>query len=236
MDLSKLSDEELLEKRICDLQSQLQGTELEPRIQALYKELDEKGITFHPPCYLGDEWFSPEDVPAIAIPFYLAHPRLKKLEQKMMLEVEGGTQEECLRLLRHESGHALNHAYLLSKQSQWQKIFGSPTKELTYIYKPHPYSRNFVVHLDNWYAQSHPEEDFAETFAVWLTPGLDWRAKYNGWNALKKLEYVDQLINEIKNKPPSVKSGEKICSASRLKSKLKTYYHKRRKFLSKHKI
>ena len=26
------------------------------------------------------------------------------------------------------------------------------------------------MHLDPWYAQSHPDEDFAETFAVWLTP------------------------------------------------------------------
>ncbi len=232
MDWAKLSDEELLEKRICDLGVTIQGTELDSRVQELYKELGEKGIFFHPPCYLGDEWFTPEDVPAIAIPFYLAHPRLKKLEYKMMLEVEGESEEWCLRLLRHEAGHALNHAYHFYKQPQWQKLFGSPAKELTYIYKPRPYSRNYVIHLDNWYAQSHPEEDFAETFAVWLTPGLDWRGKYKGWKAFEKLNYVDQLMNDARGNPPLVKSGPKIYDAARLKSKLKTFYQRRRKILA----
>ena len=232
MDWTKLSDEELLEKRICDLGLTIQGTELDSRVQELYKELGEKEISFHPPCYLGDEWFTPEDVPAIAIPFYLAHPRLKKLEYKMMLEVEGETEEWCLRLLRHEAGHALNHAYHFYKQSQWQKLFGSPSKELTYVYKPRPYSRNYVIHLDNWYAQSHPEEDFAETFAVWLTPGLDWQVKYKGWKAIEKLNYVDQLMSDTRSKIPLVKSGPQICSAVRLKSKLNTFYQRRRKILA----
>ena len=231
MDWVNLSDEELLEQRICDLPLAIKGSELEPCVQALYQELDGKGISFHPSCYLGDEWFTPEDVPAIAIPFYLAHPRLKKLEYKMMLEVEGETKEWCMRLLRHETGHALNHAYLFSREPQWQNIFGSPTQELSYIYKPRPYSRNFVIHLDNWYAQSHPEEDFAETFAVWLTPGFDWRTKYQGWKVFEKLEYVNELMNAICGKTPLVKSGHQMCNAGKLKSKLRTYYQRRRKFL-----
>lgn len=227
--MAQLTDEELLEKRICDLKLTIQNSDLEARVQALYQELDGKGISFHPSCYLGDEWFSPEDVPSISLPFYLAHPRLKKLEYKMMLEVEGGTEESCMRLLRHETGHALNHAYQLYKQPHWRKVFGSPAKELTYIYRPRPYSRNFVIHFDNWYAQSHPEEDFAETFAVWLTPGLDWQAKYRGWKAFEKLEYVDHLMGEIRNKPPLVKSGYKMSNAAKMTSKLKTYYQRRRK-------
>ncbi len=218
-----------MEKRICELHLKIDETELIPRIQQLYSELDEKKIPLHPACYLADEWFSPEDVPAIAIPFYLVHPRLKKLEYKMMLEVEGETEEWCLRLLRHETGHALSHAYLLHKQSHWQKIFGSPAKEYSETYRPRPYSRSFVIHLENWYAQSHPEEDFAETFAVWLTPQLDWREKYKGWKALKKLEYVDQLMKEIPKTPPLVKSGEKAYSVSMLRLKLRTYYQRRRK-------
>ena len=234
MDLSKLTDEELLEKRICDLELAIPGSELESCAQRLYQELDAKQASFHPSCYLGDEWFTPEDVPAIAIPFYLAHPRLKKLEQKIMLEVEGETEEVCMKLLRHEAGHAFNHAYLFSKQPQWHKLFGPPAKELTYIYKPHPYSRNFVLHLDNWYAQSHPEEDFAETFAVWLTPAVDWRVKYQGWKALQKLEYVEQIMKEIQGPSPVVGRGPKMCDASRLRSKLKSYYQKRKRSLDQH--
>ena len=40
-------------------------------------------------CYLSDEWFTPDGATAIAIPFYLAHPRLAKLEEAQMLEIEG---------------------------------------------------------------------------------------------------------------------------------------------------
>ena len=103
-----LKDDELLQKRICDLGVRIPGSELEGRIAQLYEELGAHGVAFRPVCYLGDEWFSPEGSPAIAIPFYLAHPRLKTLEMHQMLQVEGGTPEWCQQLLRHESGHALH--------------------------------------------------------------------------------------------------------------------------------
>src|SRR5688572_33195140 len=119
-DLANLTDDELLQMRICDLKLKIPGTELESRIHNFYNELSAKGISFKPICYLGDEWFCPEGSTTIAIPFYLAHPRLKKLEAKMMMEVEGDTEPWCLRLLRHEMGHVLNHAYLFGKDKRWQ--------------------------------------------------------------------------------------------------------------------
>jgi hypothetical protein len=128
-DLSGKSDDELLQMRICDLRVKIAGTELEPRIQKFFDELAAKGISFKPLCYLGDEWFCPEGSAAIAIPFYLAHPRLKKLEESMMMEVEGGTETWCMRLLRHEMGHVLNHAYLIDKDRGWQKLFGPPLQQ-----------------------------------------------------------------------------------------------------------
>jgi hypothetical protein len=223
------SDEQLLEMRICDLKLQIPGTELESRIQTFYQELHEHGITFHPLCYLGDEWFCPEGATTIAIPFYLAHPRLKKLEEKMMMEVEGETEAWCLRLLRHEMGHVMNHAYHLEKNRDWQKVFGSTSVEYSVSYRARPYSKSFVRHLENWYAQSHPEEDFSETFAIWLTPGLDWRNQYRGWKALEKLEYVDQLMQTLVGQPPLEISRKKLSEASRLRSRLKTYYSRRRR-------
>jgi hypothetical protein len=228
-DLSNLTDEELLQMRICDLKLQVTGTELEGRIQSFYRELDEKRITFKPVCYLGDEWFCPEGAATIAIPFYLAHPRLKKLEEKMMMEVEGGTEAWCMRLLRHEMGHVLNHSYLLAKDRQWQKVFGSPSLEYSESFRARPYSKRFVRHLDRWYAQSHPEEDFAETVAIWLTPGLDWKQQYRGWKALEKLEYVDQLMGKLASQPPLVLSRSKMSEASRLQSRLEAYYKRRRR-------
>jgi len=179
-DLANLTDEELLQMRICDLKLQISGSELQSRIETFLRELEEKRISFKPLCYLGDEWFCPDGAATIAIPFYLAHPRLKRLEEKMMMEVEGGTEAWCMRLLRHEMGHVLNHAYLLAKDRQWQKIFGPPSLEYSESFRARPYSKRFVRHLDGWYAQSHPEEDFAETVAIWLTPALEWKQQYRG--------------------------------------------------------
>jgi hypothetical protein len=229
-DLSNLSDEQLLQMRICDLKLKIPGSELEGRIANFFKELDEGGITIKPLCYLGDEWFCPEGSATIAIPFYLAHPRLKKLEEKMMMEVEGGTEPWCMRLLRHEMGHVLNHAYLLQKDRRWQKLFGPPSLEYSESFRARPYSKRFVRHLEGWYAQSHPEEDFSETFAIWLTPGLDWRLQYRDWKkALEKLEYVDSLMQKLAGKPPLVFSKAKMSEAARLRSRLAAYYKRRRR-------
>ncbi|HTB17834.1 MAG TPA: putative zinc-binding metallopeptidase [Bryobacteraceae bacterium] len=226
-----LKDDELLQKRICDLGVRIPGSELEGRITQLYDELGAHGLAFRPPCYLGDEWFSPAGAPAIAIPFYLAHPRLKTLEMHQMLQVEGGTPEWCLELLRHESGHAIDHAYRFSSRDDWHGVFGSPETEYSpETYHPRPYSKGFVRNLPNWYAQAHPDEDFAETFAVWLslTPE-QWREQYRGWKALDKLEFVHCLMEEAKNTPPKVKLARRIYEASRLRKTLARYYTERRK-------
>ncbi|MBI3698089.1 MAG: putative zinc-binding metallopeptidase [Acidobacteria bacterium] len=209
----------------------MEGSELETRVARLYDELGARGLAFRPSCYLGDEWFSPEGVPAIAIPFYLAHPRLKTLELHQMLEVEGGTAEWCHKLLRHECGHAIDHAYRFSSRPQWRQVFGSPDAEYTpETYRPRPYSRSFVRHLDNWYAQAHPDEDFAETFAVWLamTPE-EWRDRYRGWKALEKLEYVNAVMQETAGRPPAVASGRRISDAAKLRKTLARHYALRRK-------
>jgi hypothetical protein len=228
-DLAALTDEELLGTRICDLKLKIAGTELESRIDKFCAELSAKGISFKPICYLGDEWFCPEGSTTIAIPFYLAHPRLKKLEAKMMMEVEGDTEPWCLRLLRHEMGHVLNHAYLFGKDKRWQQLFGPPSLEYSESFRARPYSKRFVRHLDGYYAQSHPEEDFAETIAIWLTPDIDWRHQYKGWKALEKLEYVDDLMQRLAGKPPLVFSKAKISDASRLRSRLGAHYKRRRR-------
>ncbi|HJZ86344.1 MAG TPA: putative zinc-binding metallopeptidase, partial [Polyangia bacterium] len=213
-----LRDEELLAVRICDLGVRIEGSELASRVEELYSELAARGLSIRPRCYLGDEWFSPEGVPSIAIPFYLAHPRLKQLELHQMLEVEGGTPDWCQKLLRHECGHALDHAYRFSSRRKWRQLFGSPEAEYRpEHYRPRPYSRSFVRHLANWYAQAHPDEDFAETFAVWLhTPEPEWRAHYQGWRALDKLDYVHQLMQEAAHAKPLVAGGRRISEARKL--------------------
>ena len=224
-------DEELLGLRICDLGVRIEHSELQPRTEQLYGELAARDVSLRPDCYLGDEWFSPQDVPAISIPFYLAHPRLKLLELHQMLEVEGGTADWCQMLLRHECGHAMDHAYRFSSRDDWRNVFGNPEAEYApETYTPRPYSKSFVRHLPNWYAQAHPDEDFAETFAVWLSAAPeDWRQRYRGWKALEKLDYVHGLMNEVATKQPSVTRGRRISEARKLRTTLARHYAARRK-------
>ena len=230
-DWVSLGDEELLERRISTLGLKLEGTALEPLIKQLYDELLTKGLVFHPPCYVGDEWFVPIGIPAIFIPFFLVHDRLRALERSMMLEVEGETREWFMKLMRHEAAHAYSYAYQLQRKKKWQQTFGQTSDEATpNLYRPRPFSRSYVVHLDDWYAQSHPDEDFAETFAIWLTPELDWRKQYAGWKvALHKLEYVDELMRSLTGQAPVHAPKFRVADYDCLNVKLKTYYARKRK-------
>ncbi len=228
-----LPDEELLRVRVCDLRLRLQGSPVEPSVDRLCSELEARGLRFRPRFYLATEWLCPDKVPAIGIPFCLAHPRLRQLEQSMMLEVEGGDEEGGMRLLRHEAGHAFNYAYRLYRRTRWRELFGPFSAEYqVHAYYPRPYSRQYVTHLPDNYAQAHPDEDFAETFAVWLTPGLDWRAKYRGWGALRKLEYVDHLVAAVGKRAPAVADGPLLWPARQVRATLASYYRRKRRDLS----
>ncbi len=228
IDLNSISEEDLLKKRLCDLPLTIENTWLKDCVDELYRELDSKGLAFHPECYLADEWLTPEGENVIGIPFYLAHPALIKLEHKMMLEAEGEGKAWCMQLLRHEAGHAFSYAYDLHKRRDWKKVFGSSKESYGETYKFKPYSKSFVRHLDGFYAQYHPDEDFVETFAVWLTPNSDWSNKYKGWKALEKLNFVDKLMNEIKGKPPVKKKGKTLWSQKKLTITLEKYYRRKK--------
>jgi hypothetical protein len=227
-DWTELADEALLDVRLCDLGLHIGGSWLEERLADLGAELAQRGLTFRPHAWISAEWFTPDGVPGIAIPFYLAHPRLMRLEKTQMLEVEGGTPEWCMQILRHEAGHAFDNAYDLRRRRRRVRIFGRPNEPYPDFYLPRPYSKSFVLHLDSWYAQSHPDEDFAETFAVWLTPDSDWRARYADWPALRKLEYMETLMAEIAGRPPVVASRRRVEPIERLKTTLRAHYAKKR--------
>jgi hypothetical protein len=227
-DWTTLSDEKLLELRMCDLKLTIEGTELEGRIAVINAELEARGVRFRPRYWLSDEWFTPDGVPGVAIPFYLAHPRLAKLELAQMLEVEGGDEASCLRILRHEVGHAIDNAYELRRRPTRRRLFGNPATPYPEYYTPKPYSKSFVHHLDHWYAQSHPDEDFAETFAVWLDPQSKWGSQYVGWPAQRKLEYMDRLMRELARRRPALTSKRLVDPLPRLRKTLGEHYRKKR--------
>jgi len=218
----------LLDVRLSDLGVTIEGTWLEQCLDQLYEELEAKGIRLRPTVWLAEDWFAPSTSAGFAIPFYLAHPRLMRLERKQILEVEGGTAAECMRIMRHETGHVLQHAYFFNRRRRWQELFGKSSTRYPSHYRPNPTSKRYVQHLRLWYAQAHPDEDFAETFAVWLRPRSRWRTRYAGWPALRKLEYVDELMAEIGSARPILRSRARVDPLSRHRITLRQYYEEKR--------
>lgn len=221
-------DERLLSARLCDLDLRIRGSFLEPLVKQVRRELHERGLALRPHFWLSNEWFTPDGVPGVAIPFYLAHPRLARLEHAQLLEVEGGTPEWCTRILRHEVGHAIENAYGLRRRRRRIQLFGRSSMKYPEDYAPRPYSKSFVTHLGAGYAQSHPDEDFAETFAVWLTPGSNWRERYAGWKALPKLLYVDELMRSLAGRPPRLRTRREVDPLRSLRQTLGEHYAARR--------
>jgi len=201
-ELDRLDDAALLAMRACNLPVRLEGV-LAWRVGRLHRELKTRGIVALPHTWLSEEFFTPDGVLGFAIPFYLAHRRLMRLERAQMLEVEGAGEVESRRIFRHEAGHCLDEAYAFYQRDRYRELFGDAGQEYPTSYKPKPESSDYVINLAGWYAQGHPVEDFAETFAVWLNPYCDWRSDYQRWPlALRKLEYVDEIMREIAGKPP----------------------------------
>jgi hypothetical protein len=206
----RLSDEQLLQVRFCDLKLRVERSPIARHIRRLYAEMERRGLKLRPHVWLSEEWFSPDGVPGIAVPFYLAHPRLERLERRIMREAEGGNSRLLLRILRHEAGHALDNAYRLRRRRRWRETFGPASLPYPARYRARPGSRRYVHHLGEWYAQAHPAEDFAETFAVWLTPKSGWRKSYAGWPALAKLRAVDELVASVRDLRPPVRNRTRV--------------------------
>lgn len=226
---SKFSDEQLLNMRFCDLGITVENSPMSNCMIDLYEELETKKISFRPHCWFSEEWFSPDGVPGIAIPFYLSHARLRRLERKLMMEVEGGTHEECMKILRHEAGHALDTAYQLSRRARWRVIFGKSSMRYPRSYCPLPGSKAFVLHLKRWYAQSHPSEDFAETFAVWLNEPERCQEQYEDWGARTKLEYVAQVMGQVSQRPVICDVRSEVEPLEGNTRSLRSYYREKRR-------
>ncbi len=228
IDLAALTEQQLLDLRFCDLKLTLSGTPLEARAFELSIELAKRKLRFRPDVWLSSDWFSPEGVTGFAVPFFLAHPRLTRLERRQMLSVEGGDRQHAMQLFRHECGHAIDTAFRLHQRKDWRAVFGRYSEHYPMYYQAAPKSRDYVQHLDAWYAQSHPAEDFAETFAVWLDPRSNWPERYRNWPALAKLEYVDKLMASLSNKRPPLVLRERTEELKTLEKTLREHYSQKR--------
>jgi hypothetical protein len=206
------------------------GTPLEDVLAEFDGELAAAGLRrLRPRYYLSTEWGVPFETIAIAIPFYLAHPELAELHAERTGMIEGADREEILRYLRHEMGHVVNYAYRLYERADWIEQFGAITQPYSDDYRPEPWSRRFVHHLPGWYAQKHPDEDWAETFAVWMTPGRDWRNDYAAWPlALAKLERCAAILAEVADQVPPVTDDELDEDVAEIEYSAEQFYQESR--------
>ena len=212
----------LINTRICDLGLKIEGSAVDKFVQRLYRDLEEKKMTkFRPPCYLTDEWGCPSGEPTIGIPFYLARPDLGQIEREQN-DLEDS--REIMMYLRHEAGHAFNYAYRLHRTPEWKQIFGPYRRPYRENYRPVLFSKDYVRYLPGWYAQKHPDEDFAETFAVWLTPRSNWRKKYRGWGAMTKLKYMDRIGRELRNIDPLRRRGTPDITVDEMEMTIAEFY------------
>lgn len=216
----------LLATPICDLQLAIKGSLIEALIAAFMEELKQAGIIrLKPHFYLSTEWGVPFGSISVSIPFYLTRSELIRLHVEQAGFLEGAGRGDFLRYLRHEMGHVVNYAYRLYDRADWTACFGSMKEDYVEEYSPHPFSRKYVCHLPGWYAQKHPDEDWAESFAVWMTPDSDWRSQYAAWpETLEKLKFCDQLMNEINKHHPLVTLVDTEEEVSELKYTLRQYY------------
>ena len=213
---------ELLGQRISQLGLKVEGSPIERSVDRLRRELVKKGIKrFKAVVYLTDEWGCPSGEPVIGVPFYLADPKLAKLERSMN-DLE--TEREIMMYLRHEAGHAFNYAYRLYATPEWRELFGPFNRRYRDDYKPVPFSRKYVRHMAGWYAQKHPDEDFAETFAVWLTPRSAWRDRYKGWPAMAKLRYIDRFVRKCGDTEPIVGEGDTDITVEEMELTVEEFY------------
>jgi hypothetical protein len=212
----------LLRRPIRELGLTIEGSPVEEYIEQLYREIEARGLHhFRPACYLTDQWGCPSEEPVIGIPFYLADRRLGAIELAVN-DIEDEAQ--IMMYLRHEAGHAFNYAYCFYQTAEWRRTFGPFRRAYREEYRPVPFSKKFVRHIEGWYAQKHPDEDFAETFAVWLTPGKEWKRRYAGWPAMEKLLYIDTKAREVADRAPDKPMGEIDFSVNEMESTVEEFY------------
>lgn len=225
-----------LTTKIRNLKPTLTGSRIERAHAQLLHELAQKGLSFRPYIWISDDWFCPDGAPGFAVPFFLFDGELQRLERKMMGRCEGASERELMKLMRHECGHAIDNAFGLRRKRERQALFGRSKTPYPKSYVPDLDSTDFVTHLGDGYAQAHPDEDWAETFALWLGTSnfSKLKKRYEGTKAHEKLSYVDRLMKSLVGQRPRLTERWKCDPIHQIDLTLKEYYQKKRKLRVDH--
>jgi hypothetical protein len=217
---------DLWAQRVDELGLRMESSPIWPLIERAHQELSALGVEFRPRYYVSNEWGCPDGQPLIGIPFYLVDPRMHALEEEHADDLE--EDERILMGIRHELGHAVSYAFKLYADPEFDAAFGAYDKGYHDDYNPEPFSPRCVRHLPGWYAQKHPDEDFAETFAVWMTPGQAWRERYLEGPARRKLDYIDRVMALVGRQAPLVHPDDVIPDPDELAFTVAEFYAERR--------
>jgi hypothetical protein len=220
--LQEVEKYKILETRICDLDLRFDGLILK-LLRKISSELRRKEIKFRPDYYYGTGWGCVDGSISIEIPFWFGSKALREIENELNL---GGveTENEILMGLRHEVGHAILYAYRIYRDREWSRLFGNMKRVYRDYYIYNPWSKCHVRHLPEHYAQKHPDEDWAETFAVWLKPRSNWKTKYGKTPAKRKLEYVETIMREIGHFDPPYRRTDRDEPIEKVRMTVAEFY------------
>lgn len=231
MKFEGLNQDEILALKLKQLKVDISGSWVEPLIKQVFEELESFGLKWRPHIWVSNEWFCPDGVPGVAIPFYLLSKKLIKMEKENVGFIEGHTDISFLKLFRHEVGHAFDNAFKLRNKHLRQSIFGSSKLEYKKYYSPKKYSTSYVKHLPLNYAQAHPDEDFAETFAFVIS-GKHNKKFNQSLIVRKKINFILQSLDSAKRSRPKLNNKYKFEELNHDQRTLKSYYRQRRKDLN----
>jgi hypothetical protein len=61
---------------------------------------------------------------------------------------------------------------------------------------------------------------------VWLTPRSNWRVRYKGWPAFRKLRYVDAVVRRVRDQEPVVPSEILDVTVEDMKLTVEQFYRR----------
>jgi hypothetical protein len=177
---------------------------------------------FRPKCYLTDEWGCPNMEPVIGIPFYLADPKLQRLESEMN-DIEDARQ--IMMYLRHEAGHAFNYAYALYKTKNGADLRAVPAALPRQLQTGSVLAPVRAAHGRLVRAKASRRRLCRDLRGL-AHASLQLAQAVQGWGAMKKLLYMDRIGRKFGDADPVVASGDTDITVDEMEVTVGEFYQR----------